>query len=409
MFFSTLIQRMKSSLIYIIFFFFLSSIKYTQGKIILDEVTIQINVSEGMHAMYNSQFDKAYSIFEKLRLQYPEHPIAYFLLSLNTWWKIAPCIENTFYDQIFLQYLKKTIYTAKKLYKKNKDNYEASFFLSAAYAFKGRLYGERDQWIKAALAGKKALQYHKKTIKKQHLSTELLFGEALYHYYNAWVYNHYAIFRWMKIFTPQEDFVTGIQQLKQVAQNAFYTRTEAQYYLLGILVDDLQNYEEALPLAHYLHQTYPNNSCFEKYYAKILYMVGDFEEAQKISYAILQKVDKHYIGYGPKIQRCAYFFLGHIYQLAKNWEKAQYFYEKIKKFTEDNQKQYPKHGYYLYALLGLAVIAEQKEKWTQAYHHYQKAYKYAKEQNDLQKKIKNNMQLVKKKINQNKKYGHQNH
>ncbi len=376
---------------------------HIEDKMLLNHTALQIEVAEGMNAMYNFQFEVAQSIFEKIRQKYPHHPLPYFLFSLNTWWKILPEIENKFYDKIFLQYISNTIQYAHNLYKNNNNNYESHFFLSAAYALKGRLLGERNQWIKAALAGKKALKYYKKTKEKHNLSAELLFGKALYHYYSAWVYENYAIFRLMKVFVPKEDATAGIAQLKRVAQNAFYTKTEAQYYLLGILVDDLHSYEEALPLASYLYHTFPQNASFQNYYAKVLYMLGKFDQGKTVSYNILQKIKKKSIGYGEESQRYAHFFLAHMHHIEGKLLQAKHFYHKIKIHTEKRKKKNEQKGYYLYAILGLAEIAEKEKEFTLAYKLYRKINSITKKKITIHQKSKKKMVQIKKILKSKKK------
>ena len=87
-----------------------------------------------------------------------------------------------------------TIFVGENLYK-NHPAYktEASFFLAAAYAFKGRLYSdeERKNWRKAVSAGTNALEYLDDSKEKEGLNPELLFGDALYNYFSVWVPENY--------------------------------------------------------------------------------------------------------------------------------------------------------------------------------------------------------------------------
>ena len=57
---------------------------------------------------------------------------------------------------------------------------------------------------------------------------------ALYNYYAEWISENYAILRPVLMFFPDGNKELGIKQLKTVANNAFYTRTEAQYFLMRI-------------------------------------------------------------------------------------------------------------------------------------------------------------------------------
>ena len=90
----------------------------------------------------------------------------YFLLGLSTWWKIMPTnFQTTQYDKTFFAYMDTAITKAQKLFDADNNNYEASFFLSAAYGFDARLHGERHDWRKATVGASRSLNYLKKARK----------------------------------------------------------------------------------------------------------------------------------------------------------------------------------------------------------------------------------------------------
>ncbi len=99
---------------------------------------------------------------------------------------------------------------------------------------KGVLYSDRKDYTKAAFAGKDALKYLEECRGRDDLSPELLFGDALFNYYAEWVPENYPMLKPIMMMFPDGDKKLGIEQLKTVARNAFYTRTEAQYYLMRI-------------------------------------------------------------------------------------------------------------------------------------------------------------------------------
>ncbi|MDH3711399.1 MAG: tol-pal system protein YbgF, partial [Cyclobacteriaceae bacterium] len=218
------------------------------GLLLMDR-DVQIDATQAVNDMYNFKFEQAEKQFRWLIQDYPEHPLPYFLLGLSQWWKMAPNIGNGQYDDQFTDYMDRSIELAKALYDENKKNVEASFFLSAAYGFKGRLYAERKQWRKAASAGKQALKYLDNSRGKSDLSPEFLFGDALYNYYSVWIPENYPILKPILVFFKKGDKELGIQQLQEVANNAFYTRTEAQFFLMRILALEQQDLIKALQVS----------------------------------------------------------------------------------------------------------------------------------------------------------------
>lgn len=213
---------------------------------------VQIDATQAVNDMYNFKFEKAERQFRWLAQDYPDHPLPYFLLGLSQWWRMAPNIESGAYDEPFFQYMNRSLALAHEMHDKDADNVEANFFLAACYGFKGRLLAERGSWRKAAIAGKNALKYLDDSSDKSDLSPEFLFGDALYNYYSVWIPENYPILKPILVFFKRGDKDLGIKQLQEVANNAFYTRTEAQSFLMRILAIEEQELIKALQVSKYL-------------------------------------------------------------------------------------------------------------------------------------------------------------
>jgi len=249
--------------------------------ILLSDRSVQLECAQALDDLYNFKFEKAEQDFNQLKEKYRWHPLPYFLMGLIEWWKIMPNIANKQYDESFLAYMDTTISVADNLYENHPEyKVEAAFFLSAAYGFKGRLYSEeeRQNWRKAAVVGKKALNYLEVSKGFHTLSPELLFGDALYNYFSVWVPENYPSLKPIMWFFDKGDKALGLKQLKEVSYNAFYTRTEAMVWLMRIQNSYENNRQEAMNLSFYLYKTYPDNPFFHRYYARSLYGNGRFAE-----------------------------------------------------------------------------------------------------------------------------------
>ena len=282
-------------------------------EILLMDKDVQIDATQAVNDMYNFKFEKAERQFRWLAQDYPDHPLPYFLLGLSQWWRMAPNIDDGRYDGAFMQYIDQSLDLAHKMYDKNPENVEASFFLAAGYGFKGRLLAERKSWRKAASAGRNALKYLENSSNQSDLSPEFLFGDALYNYYSVWIPDNYPILKPLLVFFKKGNKELGIKQLQEVAGNAFYTRTEAQSFLMRILAIEEQELMRAMQVSQYLAETFPDNSYFHRFYARLLYTTGKHWQAEKESLRIIEKIDSGKVGYGPVTGRYAGFFLGQIY------------------------------------------------------------------------------------------------
>lgn len=347
-------------------------------EILLLDGGLQIDISMAVNNMYNFKFTEAEREFRWLKFKYPQHPLPDFLLGLSQWWKIMPNIDEERYDKNFLVFMDSAIYKAEQMYKENPQNKEAAFFLAAAHGFKGRLYSERRSWRKAASAGSSALKYLEvgKKTDQEFFHPELLFGDALFNYYSVWIPENYPLLKPILIFFPKGDKALGLQQLKDVASNSFYSRTEAQYFLMRILYYEEKDVEGGYELSRYLHLTFPDNPYFHRFYVMLSYLRGRATETEKGSLEILRKIDERMPGYEATSGRYAAFFLGQIAESRREHDKAKDFYRKAISYGEESEAQ--ESGYYLYALLNLAKLYQKEGNKKQADVYFNQIRKYAK-------------------------------
>jgi tetratricopeptide (TPR) repeat protein len=327
----------------------------TTQILLLEDISIQIEATQAINDMYNFQFEKAEMQFRWIKQKYPHHPLAFFLLALSEWWKISVNIDNTQYDEEFEAYLDTAIFKAEILYSISQFKIESAFFQAAGWAFKGRLYAERKKWGQAANAARQSLKYLDVINNKGYLSPELLFGDGLYNYFVVWIRENYPMLKPIMAFFKKGDKELGLKQLRTVATNAFYTRTEAQYYLMRILSYEEKDMAGALQISEYLHKTFPQNSYFHRYFARMLYSTGQFRKAERVSLSILERIDSGQTGYEQISGRYAAFYLGQIYEQRRDFEKSKFYYTTAIEFAKEIGAT--DTGYYLYSLIALGEIA----------------------------------------------------
>ena len=352
-------------------------------SLLLDK-KIQIEATQAMNDVYNFKFASAEKQFRWIKQKYGWHPLPYFLLGLSQWWKITSNIDVTDYDNDLYAYMDTSIVLAKRLYKLDENNVEAAFFLAAGYGFKGRLLSERRKWRKAAVAGKNALKYLEISKGNEDFSPELLFGDALYNYYSVWIPENYPMLKPILLFFSKGDKELGIKQLREVASNAFYTRTEAQFFLMRILAGEENDLIGALQLAEYLSETFPDNAYFHRYYSRLLYNTGQFRPAEKECLKIIAKIDSGMVGYEATSGRYAGFFLGQIYQAFKLKEMSKHYYQRAVTFGEEI-KAY-ESGYYLHSLINLAQYAKDEDDIPLAKKYIKTVKKRAKRKSSAHKR-----------------------
>jgi hypothetical protein len=341
----------------------------TKKWLLLDK-DIQLELDGAVQNLYNFKFDKAEKQFRSLRRRYPQHPMPYFLLGLSQWWKIVPSnVQVKLYDRPFFAYMDTAITKAEIQYKADDKNYEACFFLSAAYGFAARLHAERKNWGKATVYSKEALNYLAKSQEANGLSPEFLFGQALMNYYAPWISDNYPLLRPVLLFFPKGNKQLGLQQLRNVADNGFYTAPEAQFFLMKILYNDENDPAAALPVARKLVAAYPDNAYFQRFCALVCYNRGEYDECEKLSRDILDKLNRGLPGYEAVSGRYATFFLAWLQENRYDDPvKAADYYQRCVVFAESTGDTGP--GFYVLANQHLARLAADRRDVAAARRYY---------------------------------------
>jgi hypothetical protein len=334
----------------------------SKGMLLLT-AEVQIEATTAINQMYNFHFPEAEREFNYLKVKYPKHPLPDFLLGLMQWWKIVPNTKSEVYDDRLIEYMDSSIEKAEVIWDET-ENPEAAFFMAAAYGFKGRLHAERKNWTRATLAAKNALKYLEYSRNFADFSPELMFGDGLYNYYYHFIKQNFPLLRPVLWLFPKANKLQGIKQLEQVSYQAFYTRTEARYFLLQIYA--MENMaDKSYDMAKYTHENFPENPFFHRYHARAAFMVGKLDEAEEQAKAILDRIENHQVGYEGVSGRYASYILGY-YNLYvfKNAGEAKKRFLQCMEFSKQTDAM--ESGYYWASVLGLARIAFQEANYDLA-------------------------------------------
>jgi hypothetical protein len=335
------------------------------ARYLLLNMALQYEITMAVDDMYNFDFHKAEVEFNWLKYNYPEHPLAYFLFGISTWWQMMPNLnKESSLDDEFLAYMDTTVMKAKAILDKDEDNIEASFFLAGAHGFEGRYHSDKKNWGRASNSGRLALKYLDRTQGNESFSPEILFGDALFNYYSVWIREEYPLLRAVLIFFPNGDKELGLKQLETVASNAFYTRIEAIFFLMRIKAFETNETFEALRLSGDMFKRYPNNPYFHRFYTRMLYSAGQFTDTEKESIEILKRYDAGMLGYEEMSARYANFFLGAINRTRKDWTVAEGYYKKTIELSTTLDLE--DSGYHIYALLHLAEYYVSQQRYDEA-------------------------------------------
>lgn len=366
-------------------------------KMALMDSRLQLEATDALNQMYDFKFEQAETKFRQLIDRMPEHPLPYYLMGLSNWWKMMPYPEGDKriddFAPDFIKYMETASEKAEELYDDDEDNIEASFFLCASHGLLARYYAENGHKVKSINNARKVFSYFKKLDDNNDLSPEFLFGSALFKYYAAWFHEEYVVLRPVLTFFPKGDKKLGIKQLNEVSSFAFWTRTEAQYFLMRIYYNEEDDDLKALPIAEYLASAFPDNAYFQRMYARLCFTTGNWIKCKEISENILYKTNISMPGYEETSARYAAFFLARYY-FRRDRTKAKDYYLKSLEYAE--KAEATKQNYYLQALMDLGKLAEEDKDYVTAKKYYEQVIDSGERSNSITKEAKENLKKMEK-------------
>lgn len=253
---------------------------------------------EGLNTLYNGNFSQCHQIFLRLVQRYPNSPTPYLFLASKTWWQIYLDPTNTEYDDELNHFLDQALSIIDSYEEKERklpENYILGRFI--AYALKARLYAWRNSYFTASRYALKCLPAIEDNNSFQYFRYESYLGKGLYAYYREWYEIKHPSLKWILSLFPDGDMKTGINLMRQCAQQPNYMQIEAMVFLAEIFLFDEYNYNEAYKVTKQLILRYPDNPFFQYLHGLSCYYTSKSIEA----YNIIRKAINLY-PYSPNLQ-----------------------------------------------------------------------------------------------------------
>ncbi len=279
---------------------------------ILSEPDLLEWADESLDHLYNMRYEQADSVFSLIESRYPEHPVGPFLHSLTIWWQILPTlsVKDTSLDQAFLTEMNRVIELSSQLESDPRYAFDAMFFKTAAYGFRGRLLSDRQEWLAAAQDGKSALDNVFEIADADTSNADLLFGVGVYDYFADAIPRKYPIVKPLMFFFPDGDSARGLKRLKLAAEHGRFVSAEAAYFLLQIYTVFEPNYRESMAYIGVLRDRYPDNALFHVLQGRIHYRWGQSKAARPVFERVIQFFGAGKAGYVKPLASQAHYYLG---------------------------------------------------------------------------------------------------
>ena len=276
----------------------------------LTDAEFEARVKKGIDHIYNLEFENAGREFTELIRERPGDPAGHFFLAMVDWWRILIDLDNTQYDDRFIDSLDVVIDLCNEMLDKNENDVRALFFKGGSIGFQGRLKFHRNDYISAASAGKKALPIVREASSADPKNYDILLGTGIYDYYADIIPEEYPWTKPLLLFLPAGDKKRGLQELTLCSEKGRYAGIECSYFLLQIYFSYEKDYQKALVLALSLNSRFPNNPMFHRYVGRCYVMQNNWQMVRSVFTGIADRAQRNERGYLDSALREAEYYLG---------------------------------------------------------------------------------------------------
>lgn len=327
-------------------------------------------VQRGIDLIYNLQFEPADSYFEEIVAADPANPLGYFFLAMVTWWRVLIDLEDRSHDERFYELLSRCIEVCDQRLETAPDDFDAILFKAGAIGFRGRLRGNRGQYLRAASDGLKCMPLLKTSGELEPENKDILFGRGVYNYFIEVIPKNYPVVRPITWLLPGGKRETGLEQLRLVAAEGQYAATEALYFLAQIHRLFERDKAASLQYLEHLHRRYPQNSIFHRFTARTLVELGQWNRGTALFEQVLARADAKQTGYHVFGQVEALYYLGQHAWLQQRYGEALPLLERAERLAA-GQSRASMDKYRTLCLLLLGKTHDLRGDREQALDHYQ--------------------------------------
>ncbi len=325
---------------------------------------------KGIDYIYQLKFDSSNAVFQSLIDEKPKEPTGYFFIAMQEWWRIILNKEDESNDENYFAKVDRCIKVCEDRMDEKENDDWSIFLKGGVIGYRGILRSIRGSWLKAADDGREGLMLIQRSYDLNPSNKDAIFGIGLYNYAADYVFEAYPFLETLMFFFPKGNKELGLSQLRDCAENAKFSRTEANFELLYIHLNYEKNYTEAEKYGDKLHKQYPENPVFERFLGRCYAGENKWNESLALWKDVMKKIDSNRYGYNNKnLKREAYYYLGLTYMRFSNLDSAVKNYEQALSLSKELDKN-GETTFQVFSALGLGMVHDLKGDRSEAIKYY---------------------------------------
>lgn len=240
----------------------------------------QIQLDEGLDALYSLDYAKARRASRKLIELEPDNPFGYLFEAGAIWWqssqeyglfKDTPTLQGLFEQDVEAGVRKSQAYIDSKDKQTRADGYYVS---GMTLGVRGQWNLMKGKWLDAYFDGKKAMKHLKKCAKLDEEYEDVYLGLGVFDYQAAHLS---GIAKLGMLFGLRGDEKRGLERIQRAVDKASFARRQAAQMLASIYLLDLHDDARALALVQGLRKDFPGSPYFVFLEALLRHRLGDWD------------------------------------------------------------------------------------------------------------------------------------
>ncbi|MFO7891207.1 MAG: tetratricopeptide repeat protein [bacterium] len=238
-------------------------------------------ILKGINQTFECNFDSAMYLFQRVKKQYPDHPVGYFYQAATLQSKMMD-EESTQMEEQFYAYIDTAIRLGEKRIREN-DAW-IHFYLGTSYSYKGLFLGKQKKIIPAFLTAKKGVNYLEKTLEIDPTLYDAWLGLGSYMYWSGFFYRNLKWLPWIRDKRDQ-----GVEKIRlSISKGTF------SYWVglnsLGWIEYNRENFNQAIKLFQKGCKKYPNSRFFLWGVGDCYFKMGEHKKAVEVYERLLQSI-----------------------------------------------------------------------------------------------------------------------
>lgn len=254
-----------------------------------DSLRYEHQMDEGIDAFYQTDWEKAHTIFQRLRQAYPGDARAYFFDAMIPFWQYYFGGKEPAAARSFMERSDKALTVSHDALKANSSDTMMVLMLSGLYGYQSLVMAAEKDYRRALQSGMTGFKYTRQLLKLDVNDPKALIGKGMFYYMAGSVPDQ---LRWLTNFVGLPgDMEEGFHALEQAAASDSYVSNDAKM-ILSYLYEREKNNKRALKHLRDLSAKYPNNIIFQYNTGRMYEKCGNPSQAKK-RYKMVSSMEGH--------------------------------------------------------------------------------------------------------------------